>query len=91
MTLRVAIYARVSTLHQAQAQTIEQQLTRLRAYANDQQWLVQDAISFVMMAAVAATSTDQGWIGCATRCVRVNLIGCWSPNRIASRGTTSNR
>lgn len=31
MGLRIAIYARVSTLHQAQAQTIEQQLTRLQA------------------------------------------------------------
>jgi site-specific DNA recombinase len=42
MSLRVAIYARVSTLHQAQAQTSEQQLTRLPAYATDQGWLVRD-------------------------------------------------
>ncbi len=42
MTLRVAIYARVSTLHQAQAQTIEQQLTRLQVYAHDHGWLVPD-------------------------------------------------
>lgn len=42
MTLRIAIYARVSTLHQAQAQTIEQQLTRLQAYATNQGWQVQD-------------------------------------------------
>jgi site-specific DNA recombinase len=42
MTLRVAIYARVSTLHQAQAQTIEQQLSRLRTYATDQRWPVRD-------------------------------------------------
>ncbi len=42
MTLRVAIYARVSTLHQAQAQTIEQQLTRLQVYAHDHGWPVPD-------------------------------------------------
>ena len=31
--MRVAVYARVSTTRQAQAQTIEQQLDRLRAAA----------------------------------------------------------
>jgi site-specific DNA recombinase len=36
--MRVAIYARVSTLRQAQAQTIEQQLERLRSYVNQQNW-----------------------------------------------------
>ena len=34
----VAIYARVSTQRQAQAQTIEQQLERLMAYTNQQGW-----------------------------------------------------
>jgi site-specific DNA recombinase len=42
MSLRIAIYARVSTLHQAQAQTIEQQLTRLQAYAAEHGWAVSD-------------------------------------------------
>jgi site-specific DNA recombinase len=46
MTVRVAIYARVSTLHQAQAQTIEQQLTRLQAYAQEHGWPVQDEHTF---------------------------------------------
>ena len=36
--MRVAIYARVSTQHQAQAQTIEQQLERLTTYAQRQGW-----------------------------------------------------
>src|SRR3989304_4620873 len=36
--MRVAIYARVSTLRQAQAQTIEQQLERLMTYVNQQGW-----------------------------------------------------
>src|SRR4051812_36537663 len=36
--MRVAIYARVSTTRQAQTQTIEQQLTRLEAYLEQQGW-----------------------------------------------------
>ncbi|NTV61961.1 MAG: recombinase family protein [Oscillochloris sp.] len=36
--MRVGLYARVSTLQQAQAQTIEQQLTRLQAYAAEHGW-----------------------------------------------------
>jgi site-specific DNA recombinase len=36
--MQVAIYARVSTQRQAQAQTIEQQLERLRAYVEKQGW-----------------------------------------------------
>ncbi|HET7080729.1 MAG TPA: recombinase family protein [Chloroflexia bacterium] len=40
--MRVAIYARVSTLRQAQAQTIEQQLERLRDHLNAAGWEVAD-------------------------------------------------
>jgi site-specific DNA recombinase len=36
--MQVAIYARVSTQHQVQAQTIEQQLERLMAYTKQQGW-----------------------------------------------------
>ncbi|MBA3714911.1 MAG: recombinase family protein [Pyrinomonadaceae bacterium] len=36
--MRVAIYARVSTTRQAQAQTIEQQLARLRTFTVEQGW-----------------------------------------------------
>ena len=38
--MRVALYARVSTTRQAQAQTIEQQLTRLQTYVAQQGWTV---------------------------------------------------
>jgi site-specific DNA recombinase len=38
----VALYARVSTTRQAQMQTIEQQLTRLQAYAEQQSWTVDE-------------------------------------------------
>ena len=36
--MQVAVYARVSTQHQAQTQTIEQQLERLRAHVQTQGW-----------------------------------------------------
>jgi site-specific DNA recombinase len=44
--MRVALYARVSTTRQAQAQTIDQQLTRLRAYVTEQGWLLSDRHSY---------------------------------------------
>jgi site-specific DNA recombinase len=40
--MRVAVYARVSTTRQAQAQTIEQQLDRLRAAAAGRGWALDD-------------------------------------------------
>jgi site-specific DNA recombinase len=40
--MRVAIYARVSTTRQTQAQTIEQQLARLHAYTVAQSWTAND-------------------------------------------------
>jgi site-specific DNA recombinase len=39
--MRAAIYARVSTRGQAQAQTIEQQLTRLRAHIQQKGWVLE--------------------------------------------------
>src|SRR6266545_2709248 len=41
--MRVALYARVSTTRQAQAQTIEQQLTRLRSLVEQQGWILSEA------------------------------------------------
>ena len=40
--MRVAVYARVSTTRQAQAQGIEQQLDRLRAAAAERGWELDD-------------------------------------------------
>ena len=42
MTLRIAVYVRVSTAHQAQAQTIDQQLERLRASIVERGWHLAD-------------------------------------------------
>ncbi len=39
--MRVAIYVRVSTPRQAQTHTIDQQLTRLQAYIEQQGWLLE--------------------------------------------------
>lgn len=40
--MRVAVYVRVSTSHQVQQQTIEQQLARLRNYVQSQGWLLSE-------------------------------------------------
>jgi site-specific DNA recombinase len=40
--MRIGLYGRVSTQRQAQEQTIEQQVTRLRAYAQEHAWSVED-------------------------------------------------
>ena len=39
--MRAAIYARVSTRGQRQAQTIEQQVTRLETYIQQKGWLLE--------------------------------------------------
>lgn len=40
--MRVALYVRVSTPRQAQSQTIEQQVTRLRAAVQERDWTLED-------------------------------------------------
>ena len=40
--MRVAVYVRVSTLRQAQTQTIEEQLERLRAHIETQGWALPE-------------------------------------------------
>jgi site-specific DNA recombinase len=42
----VAVYARVSTQRQAQAQTIDQQLERLRAHCDAHGWALRDTYVF---------------------------------------------
>jgi site-specific DNA recombinase len=45
--MKTAIYVRVSTQRQAQAQTIEQQLARLRSYVEEQGWSLEPGHVFV--------------------------------------------
>jgi site-specific DNA recombinase len=44
--MRIAVYVRVSTSHQTQTQTIEQQLERLRAHIEAQGWQLADEAIF---------------------------------------------
>jgi site-specific DNA recombinase len=44
--MKVALYARVSTMRQAQAQTTQQQLTRLQTYLQQQGWSLDQAVVF---------------------------------------------
>ena len=44
--MNIAIYVRVSTQLQSQAQTIEQQLERLQDYAKAQQWNIVSVCKF---------------------------------------------
>jgi site-specific DNA recombinase len=44
--MRIAVYVRVSSLQQAQNQTIEQQLERLQTHCQQQQWSWSDVQMF---------------------------------------------
>jgi site-specific DNA recombinase len=44
--MSVASYVRVSTAHQVQQQTVEQQLTRLQSYAEQQGWSWEAMVVF---------------------------------------------
>jgi DNA invertase Pin-like site-specific DNA recombinase len=57
MAMRVALYVRVSTQRQAQAQTIEQQMERLTGYAREQGWDVP----------VGHVFRDEGYSGATLR------------------------
>ncbi len=67
--MRTAVYARVSTARQAQAQTIEQQLDRLRAAVAERGWVldeqhVMSSMSTVMTVIAAPAWAGRGWTGC---------------------------
>lgn len=46
-TMNVALYARVSSAHQAQTQTIEEQIHRLHLYCQNQSWSEYNLVSFL--------------------------------------------
>ncbi len=72
--MRVAIYVRVSTLRQAQAQTIEQQLERLQAHVGAQGWAVADKHLFRDDGYSGASLRRPGLEG--TRSRRARSTGC---------------
>jgi len=83
--MRVAVYARVSTVRQVQAQTTEQQLDRLRAHAEGQGWTLPPECVF----------RDDGYSGASLRrpgldrlrdvaaSVRLDRILITEPDRLA--------
>jgi site-specific DNA recombinase len=83
--MRIAVYLRVSTLRQAQAQSIEQQLNRLREYIIDHGWSLPDENIF----------RDDGYSGARlnrpgldrlrdkVRMAEVDCILITSPDRLA--------
>ena len=57
--MRIALYARVSTNHQQQTHTIDQQLSRLRAYVITQpDWSSAKSTSSVTMVTPVPSSND---------------------------------
>ena len=75
--MRAAVYARVSTTRQAQAQTIEQQLDRLRAAVAGHGWKLGSSMSTVMTATAAPASAGRGWTGSAITRRWPSLTWCW--------------
>ena len=83
--MSLAIYVRVSTQRQAHAQTIEQQLDRLRAHVRNQGWELP----------VANTFRDDGYSGAslnrpgldrlrdAVRAAEVDRVLITDPDRLA--------
>ena len=59
--MRVAVYARVSTARQAQSQTIEQQLDRLRGRPRSAAGHWMSSTSIVMTVIAAPVLADRGW------------------------------
>jgi site-specific DNA recombinase len=85
MTQDVAIYARVSTSQQAQAQTIEQQLERLRAHVAGRGWSLDETHVFRDDGHSGAGLNRPGLdrLRDATRLGEVDLILVTEPDRLA--------
>jgi site-specific DNA recombinase len=75
--MRVAVYARVSTTRQAQAQTIEQQLDRLRAAVAGRGWDVGEQHVYRDDGYSGASLGRPGWTGCVTMRRWPTLTLCW--------------
>jgi site-specific DNA recombinase len=85
MTLRAAVYGRVSTTQQAQAQTIEQQLERLRAHVAAQGWTLAEAHVFRDERQSGATLNRPGLdrLRDAVRLGEVERVLVTEPDRLA--------
>ena len=75
--MRAAVYARVSTTRQAQAQTIEQQLDRLRAAVAERGWELEDQHVYRDDGFSGARLGRRGWTGCGITRRWPILTWCW--------------
>ncbi len=75
--MRVAVYARVSTTRQAQAQTIEQQLDRLRAAVAGRGWMLDEQHVYRDDGYSGASLGRPGWTDCAIMRDWPTLTLCW--------------
>ena len=80
----MAVYARVPATRQAQAQTIEQQLDRLREAVAGRGWELGSGMFTVMTGIAAPAWAARAWTGCGTmrRC-RLDLVLITAPDRLA--------
>ena len=74
--MSLAIYVRVLTQRQAHAQTIEQQLERLRTHIRNQGWELTWEHIFRDDGYSGASRTDRAWTVCEMRSGRRRWIGC---------------
>ena len=89
--MRVAVYARVSTARQAQAQTIEQQLDRLRAAVTGRGWELDDQHVYRDDGYSGASLAGRGWTGCEIMRHWPILMWSWWPRRTGWPATTCTR
>src|SRR5260370_6085907 len=83
--MRIALYLRVSTQRQAQQQTSEQQLERLRAWCADHAWEAHDELVFRDDGFSGATLRRPGLdaLRDAVAATRCDLVALTAPDRLA--------
>jgi site-specific DNA recombinase len=83
--MRIALYLRVSTQRQAQQQTSEQQLERLRAWCAERAWEVRDELVFRDNGFSGATLRRPGLdaLRDAVAAARCDLVVLTAPDRLA--------
>ena len=75
--MRVAVYARVSTARQAQSQTIDQQLDRLRAAVAERGWKLEEQHVYRDDGFSGASLAGRGWTGCGTMRRSLTSTSSW--------------
>jgi site-specific DNA recombinase len=85
--MHVALYARVSSTRQAQTQTIEQQLTRLRTHVQEQGWTLEERHIFRDDGYSGASLTRPGLDALQDRVAlaEIDLLLITVPDRLARK------